>query len=66
MAKAARKTVSRRKRGPGRPKGFKCSAATRAKMRKSALARWRGHKGKAKKTTRRTVARRPAKKARRR
>lgn len=48
-----RKSVKKRgKRGPGRPLGYKCSAATRAKMKKSALARWRGHHKKRKKTRR--------------
>jgi hypothetical protein len=43
--KAARKTVGRKKAGGkrrvGRPTGFKCSKATRAKMAASARARWK-------------------------
>lgn len=53
--KAVRKSVGRKKTkkrsGVGRPTGFKCSAATKAKMAKSARARWKrgGKKLKAKK-----------------
>jgi hypothetical protein len=50
MAKAKRKAAPKRKatrkthRGPGRPRGYKCSAATKKKMSAARTSWWRKHK----------------------